>query len=680
MGLKALNLPISITTGYQSPVEEYFTPVLKNSITYDVAVGYFTSGWLRDTAEGMAEFALAGGISRWIISPQLAKTDAQSIINSTDNLALKDDSYYERELIEVIDSLQSNAQSELCSLISAGILQFRIAVPLNKTSGMFHAKLGVSCDSDGDKVAFSGSYNLTAAAKSNWEHLDIFKSWQKGDEERIVRLEQRFDALWNNNDPSYKVFIPSHSLTKLIKKKANKQTVSYFLAQRKDEKTDEFTLREYQKKAIESWGKNSGRGTYDMATGSGKTVTALATIKRLISNIVEDKKKPLFIVIVLPLKHLLEQWADEAEKFGFHPVKCYETSSIWRESLATRIGTLNVTGSGYVVALVTNATFSSNAFQAVINQIKVPFLLVADEAHNLGTPATLDLLPENANFRLALSATPERHNDAKGTQALYDYFGEPVIQFTLEDAINSGFLCPYEYHPHLCLMSESEYEEYIEISDEIAIEAEKSKVKGDRTKRHSQLLGKRTDLISGVDSKLDVLEELLIKQKEKSNLAYTLVYCGSRRGENNERYIERTVKLIGKLGIKTRKFTADESMEDRREILDLFAKGELESIAAIKCLDEGVDVPVTRIAYILASTSNPREYIQRRGRVLRKADGKDMAVIHDFIVAPPSSKNRENDIVLRELDRAHEFASLALNIDECGSILQGLEEEYGVEE
>ena len=318
-------------------------------------------------------------------------------------------------------------------------------------------------------------------------------------------------------------------------------------------------------------------------------------------------------------------------------------------------------------------------FQAELNKIEGHFLVVADEAHNLGSTTYLEALPENANYRLALSATPDRHNDKSGTEALYEYFGAPAIEFTLEEAIKEGFLCSYEYYPHLCLLSESEYEEYLDLSESIAAEAEKSKKKGERTKEHVRLLGKRTDLIAGVESKLDRLEELMTIQRENGGVSHTLVYCGSRRGENSERHIERTVKLIGKLGIKARKFTAEESLDERREILSLFAKGELEAIAAIKCLDEGVDVPATRVAYILASTTNPREYIQRRGRVLRRAEGKDVAIIHDFLVAPPPRKYREDDMVERELERASEFAYLALNKSECNDVLKKLAEDNGVE-
>ena len=678
MTLRNIDLPYSLSTGHSDPVKDFFIPILKNAKTYDVAVGYFTSGWLRDTADGFAEFAMSGGRSRWIVSPELEQKDAIAIMETSKSYG-SITNFHERELLSVVQSLRKDAREELCALISAGVIDFQIAIPRVKGTGMFHAKLGVASDSEENLVGFSGSYNLTAGAKSNWEHLNIFKNWEDGEAKRVAHLQHLFQSLWENNDPRYDVFRPTRHLLRFVENHAGEQRRKYQSVVAYPKKLPPIKLRDYQKQAVDSWGKNNGRGTFAMATGSGKTVTALATVRKLIEKVVEEKSKPLVIIIVLPLKHLLDQWHSEAIGFGFDPIKCYENSATWRKKLAERMGVLNVTGSGYIMALVTNSTFSLDPFQAEMQRIDCDFLLVADEAHNLGSQTYLDALPSNANFRLALSATPERHNDIFGTDALFHYFGDPVIEFTLEDAINAGFLCPYEYHPHLCLLSEAEYEEYLALSDLIKAEMVKSAGKNERTKEYNRLQGKRSDLIAGVESKLVKLEMLLNLQAETDGISHTLVYCGSRKGEDNDRHIERTLKLIGKLGIKARKFTASESMEDRKEILKLFSAGELGAIAAIKCLDEGVDVPATRVAYILASTANPREYIQRRGRVLRKSEGKEIAVIHDFLVAPPSKKYREDDMVERELERAREFSSLALNRSECDAVLGALAYENGVD-
>jgi superfamily II DNA or RNA helicase len=665
-------IPDGITSGYENPVDQLFVPLLRQAETYDVAVGYFTSGWLRDTAEGFAEFALSGGKSRWVVSPSLNKSDAEIIIDTKGGL---DGTfvYRERQLFETIRALKEDARKELCSLIGSGCLQFRIAEPKKEgNAGMLHAKIGIATDAAGNSLAFSGSYNLTSNAKFNWENIEIFRSWVNGEENRIKRNRDRFEALWENRDPSYETYAPSKEFTKLIRKEAGKN-LDEFILKRKNRLRILPEFRDYQLEAIKNWGKNNGRGTFVMATGSGKTITALGTIQKLIENVVTKKARPLVIVIVLPLKHLLDQWHKEATAFGLDSIKCYEKSSTWTQKLAERLSALSVTKEGYVIALVTNSTFSKSHFQNLLESINSDFLLVADEAHNLGSSTYLDALPDNANFRLALSATPERHNDKFGTKSLFEYFGKEVINFGLEDAIREGFLCPYKYYMHVCPMSDEEYEEYLDISTLIHTEGGRKRKEVGKSKELLRLEGKRTDLITRVESKLEILKEHLILQKGSDGVTHTLVYCGSRRGEDSERHIERTVKLIGGIGVRVRKFTAGESVEERKEILDLFSSGNLEAIAAIKCLDEGVDVPETRVAYILASTTNPREYIQRRGRVLRIAAGKEFAIIHDFLVCPPFNQHGETHLLARELVRAREFSELALNRTVCLTEIEKLE-------
>jgi superfamily II DNA or RNA helicase len=666
--------PDGVTTGYENPVERLFVPMLRQASSYDVAVGYFTSGWLRDTAEGLAEFAIRGGTSRWIISPCLNRADADAIVSTVPEDS-KIEVLRERQLMDMISALKCDSRAELCALIAARVIEFRIAEPKDEgKQGMLHAKIGIATDESQNAIGFSGSYNMTANAKFNWENIEIFRSWEGNEASRIDRLERRFSSLWTNKDPGYETYEPSESLIECIRNEAG-PAFDEFILKRKRSERNQPEFRDYQLAAIKAWGENNGRGTYVMATGSGKTITALGTISKLIDKVVHERERPLVIVIILPLKHLLEQWHREAIGFGLDSLKCYENSITWRQKLAERISTLDVTKEGYVVALVTNATFATEHFQGIIGNIEMDFMIIADEAHNLGSSTYLGLLPENANFRLALSATPERHNDTYGTRGLFEYFGHGVIDFGLKDAIDAGYLCPYNYYAHLCPMTEVEYEEYQTISEEISTENAKKRAGSGKSKELLRLEGKRTDLITRVESKLEKLKQLMIKQQGDGGVSHTLVYCGSRRGEDSERHIERTVKLVGSLDVKVRKFTAAESMDDRKEILKLFASGELEAIAAIKCLDEGVDVPQTRVAYILASTRNPREYVQRRGRVLRKSPGKKYAEIHDFLICPPPSRAGKSDLLDREIERATEFADLALNKQECNDGILALTSE-----
>ena len=674
-----LNLPKSITTGYQDPCKDFFIPLLENATSFDVAVGYFTTGWLRDVAEGMAAFALNGGRSRWVISPQLQADDAKAIVKgSIDQLLLDERVKIEDNLLELIKVLKSEPRTLLCNLIKAKVLSFKYAIPRSNSSGMLHAKMGVAFDSENQPCAFSGSYNLTAHAKSNWEHIDIFQGYGSHPENsRVDLITIRFNKLWLNEDPSFYICQPSSRLLKAMEIYTDSKADKFLNASKGNNLP--INLRTYQEEAIKSWFQNNGKGMYVMATGSGKTITALATVYKLKQALVERKCQGLVVVFVLPLKHLLEQWVKEAELFGFETIKCYESSIVWKKQLSSALLQLSASKQGCVMVMVTNATLASNAFQRYLKTINSNFLLVADEAHNLGSKTYLDALPNNAHFRLGLTATPMRHNDEEGTESLIEYFDKTVINFTLEDAINNGFLCKYEYHPYICELTYEEYDEYLELNHEIALESGKSDT-GKRTALHNKLLRERTELIAGVSNKLVILRKKIEEQKNSAvGLNHTLVYCGSMRDGDDNRHIERALHIVGvEAGVKVRKFTADESMEERREILDLFSKGELECITAIKCLDEGVDVPATRVAYILASTTNPREFIQRRGRVLRQHPGKDIAVIYDFIVTPPTGSFTEPQLVERELKRAYEYASLAINKSDCIELFEDLAQKHGV--
>lgn len=671
-----LNLPETLSTGYSDPNAELFTPVLSHASSFDVAVGYFSSTWLRDVSDGIFEFAKNGGKSRWIISPELQPEDAK-IISS---VKASDDPTELTQLVTKLittnfERLNSSTQDALATLIKYGALEFKIAIPKKSGLGMFHAKIGVARDWKKDYVAFNGSYNLTGNAKSNWEHIDIFKSWNTAEAKRTQIIRNRFENLWSNQDPSFDIYKPSADLLKQISSRSQSTIDSLCKSEPQEEKC--ISLRDYQIEAINCWGEAHGRGFLVMATGSGKTITALSIVKKLIDERTKPQSKKLFVCFILPLKHLLDQWYEESEVFGFKPIKCYENSTIWREKLADSLVFNAARNQGITMAMVTNSTFITDSFQSLINNVSGDFLIVADEAHNLGAPTYSSKLPRNANFRLALSATPMRHNDEEGTDTLFNYFGKSVFEFSLADAIEAGYLVPYTYTPLLCEMTEQEFYLYHDLTEQIELEQEKRRPGQPRSSNHDKLLRQRNELVSMVENKLELLAEHLGKL---GSIKHTLIYCGTHRDGEGLRHIDRVVKLVGNgLGYKNRKFTAEESTSDRQEILRLFASGELDIIAAIKCLDEGVDVPATQNAFILSSTANPREFIQRRGRVLRRSPGKESAQIFDFIVVPPKNAPISPSLVSREVFRALEYNSLSINFTQNDKFLRELAEKHGVE-
>jgi DNA phosphorothioation system restriction enzyme len=426
---------------------------------------------------------------------------------------------------------------------------------------------------------------------------------------------------------------------------------------------NEIVLRDYQKQAIKSWFSNSGQGLFEMATGTGKTITALSTVAKLGEHI-----NSLGIIIICPYTHLVDQWVKDIKKYNMDPIIAYKSKNIWLDRLNEEVTAFNTGVINHFCCITTNATFATNAMQTIVKRMSGNVLIIADEAHHLGSKKTIQLLPENIKFRLALSATPNRWYDDLGSKQLLDYFGGKVVfEYGLDKAIGTH-LTNYYYYPHLVYLDVDEAEKYYEITNKLVrcmsgdegLDFEDSNV--------SNLLIKRARILSMARNKLQLLYELM---KDKTDSRYNIVYCGDSKVDG-EKQIDLAVKIMQEqLQMKVHTFTSREDKNLRSQLLNDFELGKLQALVAIKCLDEGVDVPATQTAYILASSTNPREFIQRRGRVLRKHPLKEFSYIHDFIVLPrrlgeihhiePRIFNIERNLLKRELSRFIEFSQLALN-------------------
>jgi DNA phosphorothioation system restriction enzyme len=689
MPLTDLSIPFHINTTSADPLESFFIPVLRESVSYDVAVGYFSSTWIRDAAEGIAALVANNGHSRWVISPSLSKEDWDLLSSSSKKVDKAQ--HIEQVTINSIYKLQQELESEtriaIAWLIKDGFIEFKIAIPRNRLAGIFHAKLGIFKDSDNNRVAFSGSYNLTAAANTNWETIDIFLGWNPAEEHRVAAKEQEFEAIWNELDPNLEIYratdpivqsfveITKHTYRpyRLFKENSSdngKKTPwipSYFLNEQRK-------LRDHQELAIRNWFGSNGQGIFHMATGSGKTVTALSTAVKLSAAIVKNKQK-LFILVTVPYKHLADQWEKEAKAFGFNPIVCYDDYKGWIDVVQSKILDLHLDVEDSAFLITVNATFMKEKMQDILHKIDVNFLFIADEMHNLGGQAIKQLLPVNAKFRLGLSATPDRYMDEEGTKTIRDYFKETLIEYGIKEAIEDGTLTKYFYYPVLIELYESEMQEYRELSNKISrVLAGTSDAEREDSTVLKTLLIKRARIISNAGGKLPKLKELLAARKDSQ---YNLIYCGDVIDEEGKQ-VDRVVSLVGsELGMRTRKFTSEEPNEIRGELLTQFGTGEIQTLVAIRCLDEGVDVPRTETAYILASSSNPRQFVQRRGRVLRRAEGKKFAYIYDFITIPPDYKGLDDDalkierqMMKKEFIRVNEFAASAENAGDALEILR----------
>lgn len=682
-------------------INDFYIPILSNAVMYKRAVGFFNSAALYEMAIGLRHLVEMQGKMELIVSPRLTEEDIQSI-----TLGYKTrEEVIERALLRDFDEPKSKTEFRklnlLANLIAEGVLDIKVAFKINANSaGIFHEKIGIVIDTEGNKVAFTGSMNETySGLLQNYESIDVFCSWRDEDYDRVNIKENAFDNLWDNLDTAMEVIpFPNVAVEKLRSYKMEETESLFVEIQEEDDSQDVFfkipttiDLYDYQREAIKNWKNNNYCGIFDMATGAGKTFTALGALSSLSKNLNNN----IAVVIVAPYQHLVEQWVEDIIQFNVKPIVAYSyPGQKWRKQFSDAVTAYNVGAINNFCVIATNATFSLNDFQSILQKFKKNFAFVVDEAHNFGAAKLSSLLPKKARYRLALSATIERFRDEEGTSKLRKYFGKTCISFSLKEAIQKGFLTSYYYHPVVVYLNADEYEQYKEITKTIIRNGGASQENIEKNPYIEMLLIKRARIISGCKEKVSKLVEVM---KPYSTDNYILVYCGATKYDNDSselkdddevRQIEEVNKrLYYDLGMKVHKFTSEESKEERDEIKRMFASGtELQVITAIKCLDEGVNIPAIKKAFILASSTNPKEYIQRRGRVLRRAKGKEYAEIFDFITLPrplddvPFCSEEEIScdlsLVRKEFFRMIDFAETARNPFEIDKLKEDIQDAY----
>ena len=721
MSFQELDIKNEYRSLLDSVAKDFYIPLLSKAVKYQRAVGFFSSSCLVEISKGISELAKNGGKIQLVASPYLSDEDIEAIKSG---YAMRDQVVKDavrREMTEGKTPFEKARLNLLANLISDGVLDIKIAFTEDSDRmGMYHEKMGIITDAEGNRVAFAGSMNESATAMTlNYETIDVFCSW-KGEEDRVVAKENAFASIWNDTEPNIKIIEVPELKQEIIEK--YKRSVPDFEIDKKEYSPDIdtvlhtdlgiyteygpkfpewFKLHDYQDEAITEWQKRDYRGIFDMATGTGKTYTGLGALTTLSKNI--DHK--LAAIIVCPYQHLVEQWVEDILKFNIEPIIGYSESSQkdWQKRLkdAIRDQKLKVRGKEFFCFICTNATFSSDYVQTQLAKIKSDTLLMVDEAHNFGAPYLSCLLFDNYKYRLALSATLERHNDEEGTAKLYDFFGEKCIEYTLDRAIEEKKLTKYKYYPIVVTLTEEELEAYDNLSYEIGkciMKGKNGKMK--LSSRGERLALQRSRIVAGARNKVTMLEEVIQPYIHDKHI---LVYCGATKGlEQNQdrsdvdsediRQIDIVTDLLGnKLGMDVSQFTSKESVEEREVLKREFSAGDtLKVLIAIKCLDEGVNIPKIKTAFILASTTNPKEYIQRRGRVLRLAEGKEYAEIYDFITLPygieevtsltSAQVKRNSTLVKNELRRAEEFSRIAVNMVESASLIDEIKDAYGIQE
>ena len=700
--LSDLSLRLSYRTGRDDLVRDFFIPSLESSILYRRAAGYFTSTGLALAARGVASLASRWGKMKLVVSPYLEHADVEALQAAAHDPAKALRAIASRSLADIEDALIKDRLNALAWLAAAGLLDIKLAVRLDArgcfSRGIFHEKSGIFTDADDNHVAFSGSSNETAGGLvENFESIKVFTSWHDG-EGRVQEEIENFEALWNDITPGLRVIDFSTAGRELLDRfrDINKPPAGLSITQINEPRVkNDFKipsgveLRPYQIDAILAWSKAGGKGIFAMATGTGKTLTALSLACK-----VAEKNNPLVIIIVCPFINLCRQWSREMTAFGLQPIACFEGKDRWQVELDEGYQRLSVGLIAVHAIVTTNATFQSRTFQSLVQQRimkgTIHHLLIADEVHNLGAEHGRAALPDGISMRLGLSATPERHYDPVGTTAVLDYFGNIVYEYPLSQAIADERLCRYRYYPIAVRLTDTETNAYEEITLKLGKYFSHDKANIEIQQAAMRLLIKRARLLSSAENKLAALDEVITARAERPRKA--IFYCGD--GQTTDaildaevRQIQAVSRLLGeKHGLRVRNFTFRETTEEREEILRDLSSGFLDGVVAIRCLDEGIDLPDLSMGFLLASSTNPRQFVQRRGRLLRNAPGKYRAIIYDFFVEPPdlggklddSGYNMERSFFQRELRRIVEFCRMAENGPEALHWLHELRLKYNL--
>ncbi len=699
MILPDYNFTYTYSSGLDHTPIELFSNALSRSTRLDLGLGFFSSASINVLAIGFAKFISNGGVLRMYINQYLSKEDYEMM--SSHSVDRIEDSIITdfNEMVKVLSLRDEHFFNCLSYLIQVGRFEIKIIVP--KTGGIAHQKFGVFYDKLGNKLAFNGSLNFTANAllTKNIETISCQMSW-KGDQEAIASQEQLFKLYYDGNDDVIVYSAPK--LEKLIVEKFPPADIKRLLEEEeriiKEIASEETSLavnygndeprfpynskpRDYQVEAYNAWVSRGKTGIFAMATGTGKTITSLnCALEEYNIN------KEYQLIILVPTNTLVSQWVDEVKKFNFGNIILVNGQSNWQERLVSLKGDFDWEESSNYVIISTYASFLNPAFIRNVNGITTNnTILIADEAHNIGAPKVKELFPElKVKKRIALSATPTRAYDLEGNMAIETFFNDSFpycYSFSMERAIREGKLCPYCYYPVIVHLNEDEEEAYQRLTRLLLYHYDSKLGKLEESQEVTNILMRRKRIIHKAQDKYRVFSNILDLLINKGKCQYIFVYAPEGRDYEDEEEsaiidkLQRiTVQRYPYLNINT--IVGNDDFNMRAAKIQAFSEGKMNMLFAMKCLDEGVDIPRAEIGIFTSSTGNPRQFIQRRGRILRTHDDKQKAIVYDMIVVPTfrASKNdsafeMERRLVRSELARVAHFASLALNYNEAEDAL-----------
>lgn len=666
-GFELISVDPVIDSSETNFIEDFYIPILSESIEYKRGAGYFTTNWLQSAARGITGLAENGGTAKWITSPILDESDWEAIKIGDEakrNRALH--ASLSATVSELQTSLDDDTRNAIAWMIADGLLEIKLSVPEPSLGGDFHDKFGVFIDEKGNRVGFQSSQNDSKHAMTNYEGYRVDCDWISNREATAVdQHEDRFDQLWNDENEHVRTYTIPESIEEQIADTRDYGARPYEKPNSGTNGLEGFTLREYQQEAVDAWLENNCRGLFQMATGTGKTFTALAALEEYAKSIDE----PLLTVIAVPVTHLASQWADEIEIFDLpKPHLLFgSVSKSWKKELSRITANIELATNEHEIVITTHQSLYNDDFRKNVEKLPGPIALIGDEVHGLGSDEQRSGLVETYDARIGLSATPERHYDEAGSRYLLNYFDDIVFEYPLAEAIPE-YLTPYEYHPVIVEMTDDEVEEYKKQSRKVAAAAASEDIDDETL---SQIASQRANIVKSAERKYGALREQLERMDDPHHL---LVYT-------NDSQISEVQSILTDYGIIQHKFTNEEDEETRNQLLNSFEKGEYDALVAMKCLDEGVDVPATERAVLMSNSGNPKQFIQRRGRVLRQTESKEKSIIYDMFVVPTMNPGEnipdvEKKILERELDRFKEFTENAINKHGAWNVIDQVRRAY----
>lgn len=662
-------------------LKDFYIPALANSKKYRRVVGYFNSKSLASVALGLKDFILNKGKMDLLCGVDLNPSDVNMVKFASEHPEEIVASNFLNELDYIEDEIVKNHVKVLGWMIANNLLRIRVAVkvdehgiPVPEGEGILHYKIGLMNDFEGNLISFSGSINETSAAwEKNLEEFHLFRNWNEGE---LVHLKNNLDTfrdLWNSKWDEYKILdIPEAVEEKFIdiapdnfedlifEESISKEDVS---------PSKKIDLYDYQIEARDKWFNNDKKGIFVMATGTGKTYTALGCLEKLL---LDDSQ--LITIITAPTKHLLPQWEKSINNIGLNVDKIIVATgdTKWRATLEDSLLDLRLGSIDKLVVLTTHDTLASNDFIDYLSSNKrCNYFLIGDEMHGLGSPYRRKGLKEELyDIRLGLSATPTRYSDEE-SDFLFEFFGGELYNISLREAIydyynprtGKSYLTPYNYYPYFLNLTDEELEKYKEITLNLFKYQDE-----EYTRKKENLLFQRAEIIKDAYNKYSIFKDILSEIDDYSGL---IVYCSPNQ-------IDNVLNILSDNNIVAHKFTMEEKtipmdiyggLSEREMILDDFSKGNYQSLVAMHCLDEGVDVPSASKAIFMCSSNSSREFIQRIGRVIRRYEGKNHADVYDLIVKPSGNKldkslqKFEQSIFEKEKERYKKIGYIAENYD-----------------